>query len=155
MSVTLNQAQPAMPQQWRIALGFDFGQRRIGVAIGGTLSGTAQPLSIVPTRQQRPDWSAICDLIGAWHPDGLVVGVPHHADGTPNALTTAALRFSRQLHGRFHLPVATIDERLSSWEAQQRVLSKGRRNAHAAIDAEAAALILQSWLHQIATDPGR
>lgn len=140
----------AAPGPWRIALGFDFGQRRIGVAVGGALTGAARPLRILPTRQQHPDWEAIAGLIREWRPEGLVVGVPRHADDAASAMTEAALRFSRQLHGRFHLPVATIDERLSSWEAEQRQSEtvRRRRNSQTSIDAQAAALILESWFNQ-------
>jgi len=134
---------------WRVALGFDFGQRRIGVAVGDAITGAARPLRVLPTRQQRPDWEAIAHLIGEWRPDGLVVGVPRHADDAASAMTDAALRFSRQLHGRFRLPVATIDERLSSWEAEQRrsETARRRRNSQTPIDAQAAALILESWFN--------
>lgn len=142
----LDSQPPRPPPSWRIALGFDFGQRRIGVAVGGTLTGSAHPLCILPTDQ--PYWDAIARLIAEWHPEGLVVGVPHHADGTPHALTNAALRFSRQLHERFSLPIGTIDERLSSWEAEQRQsTATSRRKGHAAVDAHAAAVILESWFN--------
>jgi putative Holliday junction resolvase len=131
-------------------LGFDFGQQRIGIAVGDAITGSARPLCILPTRQQRPDWEAIARMITEWRPDGLVVGVPRHADDTANAITEAALRFSRQLQGRFRLPVATIDERLSSWEAEQRWLASARhrRKNHAHLDAHAAAAILESWFNQ-------
>ncbi|HAS50628.1 MAG TPA: Holliday junction resolvase RuvX [Gammaproteobacteria bacterium] len=135
-----------VPATWRIALGFDVGRLRIGVAVGDTLTGSARPLCILPTRQQRPDWEAIARLMVEWRPDGLVVGVPRHADDTANAMTDAALRFCRQLHGRFHLPVATMDERLSSWEAEQRQsATTGRRRKNPAhLDAQAAAVILET-----------
>ena len=79
-----------------------------------------------------------------------MIGVPRHADDTANAITEAALRFSRQLHGRFRLPVATIDERLSSWEAERRrsEADPGRRRGAVASDAAAAAVILESWFNQ-------
>lgn len=127
--------------QWRMVLGFDFGTRRIGVAVGSSITGNASPLRVIRYDQQR--WQNIAALLREWQPDGLVVGVPHHADASASTTTTAALRFARQLHGRFHLPVATVDERLSSWEASQHC----PRGAH--VDAEAAALLLQSWLRQI------
>lgn len=148
-------AAPNVPLSWRIALGFDFGQLRIGVAVGDAITGSARPLCILPTRQQRPDWEAIARLIAEWRPDGLVVGVPRHADDTANAMTDAALRFSRQLHGRFRLPVATIDERLSSWEAEQRPVEsvRRRRKSHAHLDAQAAAVILESWFNQAPPTP--
>jgi putative Holliday junction resolvase len=119
------------------------------------MTGSARPLCILSTRQQRPDWKAIARLIAEWRPDGLVVGVPRHADNTANTMTNAALRFSRQLPGRFRLPVATIDERLSSWEAEQRpVESVGRRRkSHAHLDAQAAAVILESWFNHIRSVP--
>ncbi|HRD49666.1 MAG: Holliday junction resolvase RuvX [Candidatus Competibacter sp.] len=136
----------------RIALGFDFGRARIGVAVGEAVTGSARPLRTLPTRQQRPDWDVIARLIAEWRPDLLVIGVPRHADDSANAMTAAALRFSRQLHGRFNLPVATIDERLSSWEAEQRYFATapaGRRRDHdPALDAQAAAVILESWFNQ-------
>ncbi len=136
----------------RIALGFDFGRARIGVAVGEAVTGSARPLRILTARQQHPDWDAIAGLIAEWQPDLLVVGVPRHADDTASATTEAALRFSRQLHGRFHLPVATLDERLSSWEAEQRhfaTAGAGRRHRrnHDALDAQAAAVILESWFN--------
>jgi putative Holliday junction resolvase len=139
----------------RLALGFDFGRLRIGVAVGDAITGSARPLCVLPTRQQRPDWDAIARLITEWRPDMLVVGVPRHADETANRVTEAALRFSRQLQGRFHLPVTTIDERLSSWEAGQHPSKSGRRRGkESALDAQAAAVILESWFnHQRSLAP--
>jgi len=132
-------------------MGFDFGRLRIGVAVGEGITGSARPLRTLPVRRQRPDWDAIGRLIAEWRPDLLVVGVPRHADGTASAVTEAALRFGRQLHGRFRLPVTTIDERLSSWEAEQRqfeAAATNRRKSDTALDAEAAAVILESWFNQ-------
>lgn len=133
-------------------MGFDFGRIRIGVAIGEAVTGSARPLRTLPAWRHRPDWNAIGRLIAEWQPDLLVVGIPCHADDTASATTEAALRFSRQLHGRFHLPVATIDERLSSWEAGQRqgeaATTRRRRGGEIALDAEAAAVILESWFNQ-------
>lgn len=131
---------------WRIALGFDFGMRRIGVAVGSSVTGNASPLRVIRYDQQR--WNNIAALITEWQPEGLVVGIPRHADASANIMTAAALRFSRQLHGRFQLPVATIDERLSSWEASQHFAVLRPRPAQSHVDAEAAAVILQSWLRQ-------
>ena len=142
----------------RVALGFDFGRVRIGVAVGEAITGSARPLRTLPVRGQRPDWDAISRLIAEWRPDLLVVGVPRHADDTASAVTEAALRFSRQLQGRFRLPVATIDERLSSWEAEQRQFEAApagrRRGGDVALDAGAAAVILESWFnHQRSLAP--
>lgn len=141
-----------VPLSCRLALGFDFGRVRIGVAVGEGVTGSARPLRTLPVRGQHPDWDAISRLIAEWQPDLLVVGVPRHADDTANATTVAALRFSRQLHGRFNLPVATIDERLSSWEAERRrsetATASRHRGGDAALDAGAAAVILESWFNQ-------
>lgn len=143
--------QTAVFRMCNTALGFDFGHARIGVAIGDAITRSARPLRVVPAQQQRPDWEAIAQLIAQWQPDCLVVGLPSHADGTASPITQSALRFSRQLHGRFRLPVATIDERLSSWEAEQRQSQArhagGRRVKAAGLDATAAAIILESWFN--------
>ncbi|MDG4549993.1 MAG: Holliday junction resolvase RuvX [Candidatus Contendobacter sp.] len=139
---------PTATPSCRIALGFDFGRARIGVAVGEAITGAARPLRTLPAHRQRPDWDAIARLIVEWRPDWLVVGVPRHADDTASAMTEAALRFGRQLHGRFRLPVATMDERLSSWEAEQRQFeTASRRNHDPTLDAQAAAVILESWFN--------
>lgn len=124
-------------------LGFDFGTRRVGVAAGGTLLGQARPLCTVAV-QGDARFAAIAKLIAEWQPDALVVGVPLHPDGTPHETTAAAQRFARQLQGRFGLPVQTVDERFSSVEAEARGATG------AAIDAEAAAVILQQYLDELA-----
>lgn len=147
----LNTSAAARPPR-QVVLGFDFGQRRIGVAIGDTLTGSARPLCTLSSRQQTPDWAAISQLITEWQPDRLVVGVPRHADETANALTAAALEFSCQLQSRFQRAVDTIDERLSSWEAEQRrsaaASNRRRQRTTPGLDAEAAAVILESWFNQ-------
>lgn len=137
----------------RTLLGFDFGRARIGVAVGQEVTATAQPLAILTARAQRPDWDAIGKLIAEWQPDLLVVGIPYHADGSHSATTVAALRFSRQLQGRYRLAVATVDERLSSREAEQRntrqSLPEGRsRRGQPTLDHIAAAVILETWFNQ-------
>ena len=122
-------------------LGFDFGRQRIGVATGQTITGTATALVTLESRNGRPDWDGISDLIGSWQPDALVVGLPLHADGSDSDITTAARRFMRQLEGRYHLPVCGMDERLSSHTAT------GSGNARRrGMDAAAARIILQDWL---------
>ena len=144
-------AKGAEITQPRTVLGFDFGQRRIGVAVGQELTGMARPIATLPGRQSHPDWPAISRLIAQWRPDLLVVGIARHADGTPTSVTVEALRFSRQLHEHYHLPVETIDERLSSWEAENLIAVRSdrrRRQGKAAIDQVAAALILESWFNQ-------
>ncbi|MBL8259258.1 MAG: Holliday junction resolvase RuvX [Candidatus Competibacteraceae bacterium] len=145
---------PAAPSP-QTALGFDFGLARIGVAVGEAITGSARPLCVLKGRDRGLDWDAIGRLIDEWRPGALVVGAARHADGSANAVTGAALRFARQLRGRFKLPVATIDERLSSWEAERRLENaRGRpRRRDPGADAGAAAVILESWFNQQRNPP--
>ena len=144
----------------RTVLGFDFGRVRIGIAVGQELTATASPLPAVMTRNQQPDWLAISRYITQWQPDLLVVGLPYQADGTPSAITQAALSFSQQLFQRYQRPVETIDERLSSQEAEYRLLQtdgvgRRKRRAKGARDSLAAALILESWFNHRCRDQGQ
>jgi putative Holliday junction resolvase len=126
-------------------LGFDYGRLRTGIAVGQTLTGTASALVTLKSRNNKPDWDGIDKLVKEWQPDGLVVGVPVHMDGTEQEMTAAARKFGRQLKARYNLPVYEADERLSSAEAEQNL---GGGQDKAAIDREAARLILQAWLDE-------
>ncbi|MBM2829886.1 MAG: Holliday junction resolvase [Gammaproteobacteria bacterium] len=119
---------------------FDFGEKRIGVAVGQTITGTATPLETISVHQNKPDWGKIKHLIDDWQPDALIVGTPLNMDGTTQRVTQIAEKFARQLEGRFHLPVFGMDERLSTYEASQRT------NNSTALDPVAAQVILESWL---------
>lgn len=132
--------QPPTPPQ--TLLGFDFGARRIGVAVGQRVSGTASALTTLPAQDGQPDWAELARLIETWRPDALVVGLPLALDGSPTEVSRAAERFARRLHGRFHLPVHLYDERLSSHAAEHW----GDTRARQGIDAQAARIILQDWL---------
>ncbi len=125
-------------------LGFDFGTRRIGVAIGQTLTGTARPLTTLRAREGQPDWQEVARLLDDWRPQAFVVGLPVHMDGREHARTAAARRFGNRLHGRFGLPVIWIDERLTSEEAERQLRDAGGDTGE--VDAVAAQLIVQSWL---------
>ncbi len=145
-----------MTRGHRTLLGFDYGRRRIGVAVAQELTGTASPLATVATMQSgKPDWGAIEKLVQTWRPDALVVGIPLNMDGTVQGMSRAAQRFANQLHERFRLPVHTADERLSSVEAKYRLRAAEGRSAEDRVDYRdqvnmvAAQLILQTWL----TDP--
>lgn len=127
-----------------VLLGFDYGTKRIGIAVGQTLTGSARPLTIVRARDGKPDWEAISRLIAEWQPAALVVGLPVHMDGTEHERTARARRFGNQLAGRYNLPVHRVDERLTSYEAEQELRAQGKGGE--ALDAVAAQLILQSWL---------
>jgi putative Holliday junction resolvase len=129
-------------------LGFDFGTKRIGVAVGQDITRTVTPLTTLHCSNDAPDWEAISKLIQEWRPDILVVGLPLHLDGTTQVLTDRAQRFGNQLKGRYNLPVEMVDERLTSHEAETELATRKGKIAKADIDALAAALILQSWLDQ-------
>lgn len=131
-------------------LGFDYGTRRIGIAIGHSLTGTANPLITLECPEGRPDWDAIAALIEQWRPARLILGMPRHLDGAEHALKPAIEKFARRLEGRFRLPVHTVDERLSSAEAEARLkaLRRSGRNKKIRkedIDKLAAAIMLETW----------
>ena len=127
----------------RTLLAFDFGLKRIGVAVGQSQTRSANPLDTVAVKQERPDWSAIARLIQTWAPDSLVVGLPLNMDGSEQEMTLHARRFGRQLNGRFGLPVHMVDERLSTREARNRLELEGRGGEVA--DPTAAQIILEDW----------
>lgn len=131
----------------RQVLAFDFGVKRIGVAFGQELLGSARPVSLLPARDGIPDWSAISALIEEWRPDQLVVGLPLNMDDTENDMCARARKFGNRLHGRFHLPVAMVDERLTSFEAKGDVLAAGGSGdfGRNGVDDRAAVLILETW----------
>jgi len=129
-------------------LAFDFGARRIGVALGTTRLRTARALTTIDTERNDQRFAAIAALIAEWQPDRLVVGLPLHADGTPHAMTARARRFAQQLAGRTGLPVVQVDERHTSELARSQLQADGRggREHRALRDAVAAQLILQAYL---------
>lgn len=133
----------------RVLMGFDYGRRRIGVAMAQTLTGQARALTTLGAVAERPDWVAIERLIGEWEPTGLVVGLPLNADGSEHDVTRAARRFGNRLANDTRLPVYWVDERLSSHAATERLQQRGRKplQRHAKeVDAEAACVILETWL---------
>lgn len=127
-------------------LGFDFGTKKIGVAVGQTVTGTANALQTLPWKNQKPDWDAIGALVKEWQPQGFVVGIPYKEDGSEEDWTPKIHRFMRQLNGRFHLPVYSADEQLTSMEARDRLGLNA--SSRLAVDAEAAKLILETWLSE-------
>ncbi len=127
-------------------LGFDYGSHWIGSAIGQTRTGTASPLEPIRSRRFNPDWERISQLIATWQPDCLVVGLPTNLDQQEQEITRQAKRFSRQLQGRFHLPVHLQDEHLTTREAWQIVEQAATHQDKPDIDCIAAVLITESWL---------
>ncbi len=130
----------------RTLLGFDYGLKRIGVAVGQELTGTASALLTVRANDGKPDWNAISKLIEQWQPDEVVVGLPLNMDGSFHELSYRAQRFGNQLHGRYNLPAHFMDERLSSLDAERELQGKSRKVQAADIDKVAAKIILESWL---------
>ena len=132
-------------------LGFDVGARRIGVAVGSAFGHGARALAVVDVHAQGPDWPAIDRLHREWRPDGFVVGDPMTLDGGDQPIRGVAHAFAAQLRARYALPVVLVDERSSSIEAAQRFAddrAQGRRKRRdaAALDAVAAAVIVERWL---------
>ena len=128
-------------------LGFDYGTSRIGVAVGQTLTGTASPLTTLDAHGRDPDWAAIDRLVEEWRPVALIIGIPRNMDGTDSEMTALASRFLRQLRARHRLPTFGVDERLTTFDAEQRLAEAGlpRDRARGEIDRVAAQLILETW----------
>ncbi len=137
-------------------LGFDFGNKKIGIAVGHRLTGIASPLLTLPSVNQSPDWRAISQLIAEWQPAGIVVGISRQKDGTDNIITQRMLKFCRQLEGRYQIAVFQQDEAFSTFEAKQMLFDEVKVNATklwAVQDQLAAQLILQSWLNDNRVNP--
>lgn len=136
-------------------LAFDFGEKRIGVAVGETLLAHAHPLTVISAERKEARDAAIGKLVEEWRPACLVVGLPTHVDGTPHAMTQRCQRFAERLARHYHLPVELADERLSSLEAGERLRQTGRsaKSMKPLLDAVAAQLILQTWFDTYAAKP--
>lgn len=131
-------------------LAFDFGTRRIGVATGQQMLGTGQPLAMIPARDGIPDWQVIEQLLAEWQPDIVLVGLPLNMDDTENDMCARARKFGKRLHGRYHVPVEMVDERLTSFEAKGEVMAAGgsRDFGRHGVDDRAAVLILETWCRE-------
>lgn len=141
---------PLRPRADDTYLGFDFGVKKIGVAVGQTTTASASPLQTLRAVNQQPNWQGIAELIRTWRPAGLVVGISRQQDGSDNPVTPRMLKFCRQLEGRFGLPVHAQDETLTTFEAKQLLFDEVGVNAAklwAVQDQLAAQLILQTWLN--------
>ncbi len=142
---------PGMPEPDRqgngTVLAFDFGEKRIGVAVGERELAQAHPLTVIRGEANAERFAAIAALIGEWQPASLIVGLPVALDGTAHAMSARCIRFANQLRGRFGLRVDYADERLSSVEAEERLRESGHdaRSAKVHVDAMAAQLILQTY----------
>lgn len=137
-------------------IGFDFGERRIGVAVGETSTRIASPLGAIDERATAPRLRAIHAIVQEWRPCGFVVGRPRHGDGAEHEIAKLAEKFGRRLEARYALPVAYVDETLSSAAAESALAAtRTRARRPADVDAMAAAIILQSFLDEMpAADAG-
>ncbi|WP_417657932.1 Holliday junction resolvase RuvX [Pseudidiomarina aestuarii] len=131
-----------------VIIGFDFGTHSIGVAVGQTITGSAQPLAALRAKDGQPEWSAVEKIFHEWQPQRLVVGLPLNMDGTEQPLTDLARKFANRLHGRFGLPVDLQDERLTTVAAREELFASGgyKQLSKGKVDSAAAQLILQDYL---------
>jgi len=134
----------------KTVLGFDFGLKRIGTAIGQLVTCSASPLKTIGAKNGEPDWDEVKKLLEKWCPDALVVGIPLNMDGTEQKITQVARHFANELHKRFSLPVYMQDERLTTVAAREEVFAeKGYKGLQQTeIDSVAAKLILESWFSE-------
>lgn len=141
----MNEAKPP-----RLLLGFDYGSKQIGVAVGQVITGQARELCILKAQNGVPDWQKVEALIKEWQPDAIVIGLPLNMDGSKSEMSERAEKFARRLNGRFNLPVHTHDERLTTYEAKGQRLQQGQNSGYRErpVDALAAALLLQGWLEE-------
>jgi putative Holliday junction resolvase len=133
-------------------MGFDFGEKRIGVATVNLSIGLATPLTTIHAESNVERLAAIAKLVGEWQPAQFVVGQPKHADGRPHEIAHLAKKFGNRLEENFKRPVAYMDETLSSTEASRQLVERGitGREQKDKLDAFAAAVILQSWMNEYA-----
>jgi putative Holliday junction resolvase len=131
-----------------VYLGFDFGYKRIGVAVGQRLTGSASPLTTLAAKQGIPHWNDIAKLIKQWRPAALIVGLPTGMNDSELYTTAPARAFAQQLHQQFSLPVHLVDERLTTMEARSQLFAEGgsRKIRRSEVDCIAACIILEQWL---------
>lgn len=136
-----------MPEE--VFIGFDFGYKRIGVAVGQKITCKASPLATINAKGGIPAWQEVQKILESWRPHALVVGVPTCIDGSEQYTTKPAKNFAKKLHDKFALPVYLVDERLSTIEARERLFAIGgyKKIQKSAVDSIAACVILEQWLH--------
>ena len=129
------------------ALAFDFGTKRIGVASGQSITGTAEALSPIKATDGKPDWVQFDKLIEEWTPQALVIGIPLNMDGSISDMSHRARKFANRLNERYKIPLFLMDERLSTAEAKAIHLAAGGSTDYRneSVDGIAAQLILESW----------
>ncbi len=149
----------AKPADITTVIGFDYGARRIGVALGNRISGSARALDVVSNGAGGPDWKRIETLMREWRPDAVLVGLPLTLDSGEQSNSHAARGFAAEMQTRHHLPAIMVDERLSSREAAHRFAARrasgsAKRKDAASLDAVAAEVIVEQWLREQPATPG-
>ena len=141
---------PSSNFRFGTVLAFDFGERRIGVAVGELQLGVAHPLDTIDARANDVRFARIEALVNEWQPVLLLVGLPLASDGSEHAMTSQARRFALRLQGRFGIETRLVDERFTSVEAEQQIRDLGvdARKSRAKVDQLAAKLILESYFNQ-------
>ena len=130
-------------------MSFDYGTEKIGIAIGQSISSTAEPLTIIRAKDGIPNWSEITGLTESWRPNYFVVGLPYNLDGSDSKLLQRALKFAKRLNGRFNIPTFGIDESLSSKAAAEKFKAGNPKNSvRNEIDDVAAQIILETWFSE-------
>lgn len=131
-----------------VFLGFDFGSKYIGVAVGQTVTLSAQPLLSLKAHNGIPQWEELGKIIQEWQPKGLVVGLALQLDGSSSATSVAAQKFAKRLHKHFNLPIFFVEERLTTVAARERLREQYPTTFYQKdVDAMSAAIILETWLH--------
>ena len=134
----------------RTIIGFDFGKKYIGVAVGQEITGSASPLGSIKANEGIPHWNSLASYLTEWQPDLIVVGLPLNMDGSEQQLTKDARKFGNRIAGRFGLKVEFQDERLTTADAKEQLFSRGgyKNLKKDNIDAESARLIIESFFEQ-------
>lgn len=132
----------------RTVLGFDFGTKSIGVAVGQEITGTAAPLNALKAVDGIPDWDILERIFAEWQPQLAVVGLPLNMDGTNQQITFAAKKFANRLNAKYKVKVETLDERLTTVEAKSELFEMGgyKKLEKSKVDSVSACLILESWM---------
>ncbi len=131
--------------------GFDFGEKRIGMATGQSITGTANALTILPANKGEPDWDKLDSLIAEWRPIAAVVGIPYDMNDQITAITKKAMDFCENLRKRYNWTVYEVDERLTSFDAREELKKSNQAFKKADVDKYSAKLILETFL----TERGR
>lgn len=140
-----------MKKELQKIIGFDFGIKNIGVAFGQTLTKTAKPLTTIRNKKGSIAWEEITTIIKQWEPNILIVGLPFNMDGTEQTLTQLTKKFSKELQQKFNLPVFYVDERLSTWDAKNKLgihyKAKINKKEQDKINALSAAILIEQWIN--------